>query len=73
MQVALGHNGDEITAGPDAPAQAICPDCGSPVDLRSRSTMDGGLTWYWRHPASAPQDCPRRYQVDRQRTSRRPG
>ena len=44
---------DQLTpASPDAPATAVCPGCGHPVDLRRREA-----TWFWRHKTGAPKDC----------------
>ena len=68
MKVAIDHNGNEITAGPEAPTEAICPACRSTVDLRVRTTASG-LTWYWRHPANANLNCPRRSQAGRDKVT----
>ena len=68
MKVAIDHNGNEITAGPGAPTEAICPACRSTVDLRVRTTASG-LTWYWRHPANANLNCPRRSQAGRDKVT----
>ena len=45
MQDAINLSADgkhtPITAGPDAPTTATCPDCGGTVTLRKRTRMDG--------------------------------
>lgn len=51
-----------ITAGPEAPEQALCPACREEVEIRHRS--DSG-TWFYRHRAGGNGHCPRR--------TRRPG
>ena len=62
MQTATQNN-TPITAGPNAPTTATCPDCGGTVVLRKRRRMDGQTTWLYRHTTtSATDDCPRRYR-----------
>ncbi len=51
-----------ITAGPDAPTTATCPDCGGAVTLRKRNRMDGTSTYFYRHTRGQGHDCPRRYR-----------
>ncbi|MFO7683048.1 MAG: hypothetical protein R6X34_23680 [Chloroflexota bacterium] len=46
-----------ITAAADAPAQAICPHCGSQVTLRHRQRMDGTAVFFWRHLDNQSQAC----------------
>jgi hypothetical protein len=48
-------SGHLVTAAPDVivKGNATCPGCGHPVDLRRR-----GDTYFWRHQAGAPRDCP---------------
>ncbi len=48
-------DGRLVKANPDATPKATCPACDHPVDLRRR--LD---TWFWRHQAGAPRDCPAR-------------
>jgi len=61
MKEAVDRQGNHIVAGPDAPAEATCPRCGWPVDLRRRRMPDGE-TWFWRHRKGAPEECPLRYR-----------
>jgi len=52
-----------VVAGPEAPEVAQCPVCGGEVRLRKRRTMDGTVSWFYRHKqGTGRQDCPRRYQ-----------
>ncbi len=52
-----------VVAGPEAPEVAQCPACGVEVRLRKRRTMDGEISWFYRHKqGTGQQDCPRRYQ-----------
>ncbi len=48
-------SGHLVTAVPDVviEGEATCPACGHPVDLRRR-----GDTYFWRHRAGAPRNCP---------------
>mgnify|MGYP000066163760 FL=1 len=50
-----------ITAGPDSPAQARCPECGAPVVKRKRARMDGAVTYFYRHEQGQGEDCLLRY------------
>lgn len=53
MKTANDVNGQPVTAGPDGPRLARCPECGVLVGLRSRRKHDSdGQTWYWRHETS---------------------
>ncbi len=56
------NNGHPVTAGPDAPTTATCPDCGGAVTLRKRNRMDRTITYFYRHTRGQGHDCPRRYQ-----------
>ncbi len=47
-----------VAAGPDAPREAVCPECGGKVVLRRR-----GETWFYRH-VSGPPTCPRRTRLE---------
>jgi ssDNA-binding Zn-finger/Zn-ribbon topoisomerase 1 len=71
MQTAT-HNNTPITAGPNAPTTATCPECGGTVTLRKRKRMDGqttygsskGTAWrfgkakshFYRHTSTDPND-----------------
>ncbi len=59
--------GQLVTAGPDAPDRARCPQCGAPVAKRKRSRMDGRMTYFYRHERGQGEGCSRRYNptVDR--------
>jgi uncharacterized protein with PIN domain len=51
----------QVTAGPDTPDVAACPDCGGEVNKRRRTRMDGTVTYYYRHKRGEGKDCPKRY------------
>ncbi len=51
-----------VTASPDAPTTATCPDCGGTVTLRKRNRMDTTTTYFYRHTRGQGHNCPRRYQ-----------
>jgi len=51
----------QVTAGPDTPSVAACPDCGGEVHKRRRTRMDGTVTYYYRHKRGEGKDCPKRY------------
>ncbi len=55
-------NGKLVLAGPDAPDEATCPECGGQVRKRKRRRMDGQVTYFWRHKAGVGDKCPRRYR-----------
>jgi hypothetical protein len=55
-------NEELVTAGPDTPDVAICPDCGTEVRKRRRTCMDGSVTYFYRHKRGEGKDCPRRYR-----------
>ena len=58
MKVACTSNGEQITASPKAPRQAICPVCGGTLNLRSRKTMNNGQkTYFWRHLSNRNTQC----------------
>ncbi|HET89417.1 MAG TPA: hypothetical protein ENN99_01560 [Chloroflexi bacterium] len=42
-------DGQLITAGPDSPDRARCPECGASVVKRKRCRMDGAVTYFYRH------------------------
>jgi len=48
-------NGHPVQAGPNAPAEGLCPACGDPVELRSLKE-----TWYYRHREGYGQYCGKR-------------
>ncbi len=54
-------DGKPITAGPDSPDLAQCPECGAPVAKRKRSRMDGSVTYFYRHKRGQGVDCSLRY------------
>lgn len=53
--------GKLVVAGPDAPEEGVCPECGAEVVKRSRRCMDGHVTYFYRHKRRQGKDCPRRY------------
>lgn len=55
-------NGRLVVAGPDAPEEAVCPDCGGAVRKRTRQRMGGGVTTFYRHVRGEGKHCPRRYR-----------
>jgi hypothetical protein len=55
-------NGKLVVAGPDAPDEAVCPDCRAEVQKRRVRRMDGGVTYFYRHNRGQGKHCPRRYQ-----------
>ncbi len=58
MNVAVTVEGRQIEATCDAPPEALCPQCGYPVALRSRRLMnDGGTIYYWRHRQGGSLTC----------------
>ncbi|MCP4538322.1 MAG: hypothetical protein GY832_14390 [Chloroflexi bacterium] len=61
MQTAT-HNNEPVTAAPDAPTTATCPDCGDAVTLRKRKRMDGTTTHFYRHKQGQGNGCPRRHR-----------
>ena len=48
MREAIAE-GQLVPAGPDAPEEAVCPACGGAVRKRKRRTMDGQVTYFYRH------------------------
>jgi hypothetical protein len=63
--ITTANGSKPITAGPNAPTTATCPDCGGAVTLRKRHRMDGKTTWFYRHVTTSTatdDDCPRRYR-----------
>ncbi|NLE45676.1 MAG: hypothetical protein GX620_13220 [Chloroflexi bacterium] len=54
-------NGRLVTAGPDAPLEAVCPACGGVVIRRKRRGGDGEYTYFYRHQDGVEMRCPRRY------------
>ncbi len=56
------NDGNPVTAGPDAPQTAICPECNGIVILRKRKRMDGETTYFYRHKQGQGENCPRRYR-----------
>jgi hypothetical protein len=62
MKTAQTTDGQLVEAAPGAPRQAICPQCGGVLTLRSRRTMDNGhKTFFWRHPSNSHRDCRARH------------
>mgnify|MGYP003572991882 CR=1 FL=1 len=58
MKIAQTIDGKQISANAEAPAKAICPICGGPLTLRSRSTMNNGSrTYFWRHRSNHNPNC----------------
>ena len=55
-------HGKPVVAGPDAPDEALCPDCGAEVQKRRVTRMDGAVTHFYRHKRGQGKDCPRRYR-----------
>ena len=55
-------DGKLVIANKDAPDEATCPSCGSPVRKRKRKCLDGTVTWFWRHVRDAGDGCPHRYR-----------
>jgi hypothetical protein len=55
-------NGKLVSAGPDTPDVAICPDCGAEVRKRRRKCMGGRVTYFYRHRRGQGKECPRRYR-----------
>lgn len=53
--------GQPVPADPDAPEKAVCPACGGAVRKRKRRTMDGQVTYFYRHERKAGKKCPLRY------------
>jgi hypothetical protein len=53
MRRAISKHG-EVTAGPDAPENGYCQDCGHPVVL----VCTGNRKPYYRHLEDAPRSCP---------------
>ncbi len=50
MKTAVSSNGKSLVAAPEAPAYAMCPNCGGLVTLRVRKLMaNSGNSYYWRH------------------------
>lgn len=54
-------NGKRVVATPDAPDVASCPGCGTEVQKRRVTRMDGTVTYFYRHKRGQGKDCPRRY------------
>ena len=54
-----------ITAGPDSPDRAQCPECGAPVTKRKRRRMDGSVSYFYRHVRGKGERCPLRYNPQR--------
>lgn len=46
-----------MPAAADAPTQAVCPDCGGVVMRRCRRSMDGKMTYFWRHRDNRDRRC----------------
>lgn len=58
MQIAHTPTAEPVSAGPGAPAKAICPHCQGEVTLRRRRRMNnGGYTYFWRHRANQGPPC----------------
>lgn len=57
MQQAIGNRGNVIPAAEHAPQTAACPHCGDTVFLRQRRSMDGTVSYYWRHKRNRALDC----------------
>jgi hypothetical protein len=55
-------DGRLVSAGPDAPDVAECPECGGEVRKRSRHVMDGHMTYFYRHKRGVGQECSLRYR-----------
>jgi uncharacterized protein with PIN domain len=53
--------GQLVPAGSDAPEEAVCPACGGAVRKRKRRTMDGQVTYFYRHERETGEECPLRY------------
>jgi len=62
---ALDQEVELVTAGPEAPKLATCPDCGGIVDLRSRRAEKNlnERTWYYRHRRGQGRQCLRRVRT----------
>lgn len=61
MKVAVTADGKPVDAADDAPAEALCPQCGYPVTLRSRRLMNNaGTIYYWRHKQGGDLACKER-------------
>jgi len=50
-----------VLAGPDSPAEAICPSCGGIVKKRKRRRMSGQVAYFYRHMRGVGDGCPQRY------------
>lgn len=62
MKKALSADRVLIEATADAPKEATCPHCHSPVELRHRRRMaSGGIAYFWRHRDQEPTKCPMRH------------
>ena len=53
-------NGRLVVAGPDSPEKASCPSCSGVITKRKRKTMDGRLTYFYRHQRGEGERCPQR-------------
>ncbi|MBS3784064.1 MAG: hypothetical protein KGY78_06440 [Anaerolineae bacterium] len=62
-------DGKLVSAGPDAPSHALCPDCGTAVVKRKRTCMGGSVTYFYRHKRGEGKGCPRRYRIGRRSSS----
>jgi hypothetical protein len=62
MQTAKS-GGKLVTAGPESPDVAVCPSCMGIVVKRTRKTLGGGTTYFYRHKRGVGAECPRRYRV----------
>lgn len=68
VQKAVGTSGDVIIATEKAPQQAICRHCGETVYLRYRRSMDGTVSYFWRHRRNSALSCPGRSRpIERRR------
>jgi len=58
MKIATTQNGKPVMATANSPKQAICPDCGGVLTLRSRQPMKNGtVVYYWRHQSNENRHC----------------
>lgn len=67
MKTAVTTQGEPIQADPTAPKRAFCPNCGGPVSLRQRRSMDGHVSYFWRHDDNRRLHCLQRLSPTRPR------
>lgn len=63
MQLAQTTEGKKVTATANAPKEAICPQCGGKLTLRSRKAMNNcKATYFWRHRSNQNRHCSARHR-----------